>query len=308
MTAQDAEDLEKSLVGKDGDLDAHVRLVGYYFSRSDTSAMSKHLLWLLREHPEIDLGRFGTPSPECIPEARRILLDHIDKYPADPLVLEHASRHLARFDEATAEEMMLRGASLDVSPRWHTALAQMMTRRARRARTTAASPLKEHEAWAKAHSHYEMALTLCETPDERIDALIGIAETSLAAGNWARAGDAAEQLIANSGEVENTWNYGNAVHIAHIVLGKIALQFNDEQHAGLELIKAGDIPGSPQLDTFGPDMSLASELIERGVIEPVITYLKSCRRFWLRMQSKLDEWVSQLESGARPSLHRYPDL
>ena len=76
---------------------------------------------------------------------------------------------------------------------------------------------------------------------------------------------AREMLITAETEKDEScnWNYGNAIHDSHNILGRVALRRNDIDAAKKHLIKAGRTKGSPQLDTFGTSMVLAKELLER---------------------------------------------
>jgi lipopolysaccharide biosynthesis regulator YciM len=95
------------------------------------------------------------------------------------------------------------------------------------------------------------------------------------------------------------WNYGNVVHRAHLVLGHVALSQGDTQRAVRELALAGQTPGSPQLKTFGPNMSLALALLERGQKQPVLEYLSMCGKFWEK-QDRLAGWRREIEAGRVP--------
>jgi hypothetical protein len=47
-------------------------------------------------------------------------------------------------------------------------------------------------------------------------------------------------------------------------LGLIAVHKNDIETARRELLESGKTPGSPTLNSFGPNMILAKELLEKG--------------------------------------------
>lgn len=70
--------------------------------------------------------------------------------------------------------------------------------------------------------------------------------------------------LANS--YQTNWNYGNAIHDANITLGRIALRKGKIEEAKAFLLNAGRTPGSPQLSSFGPNMILAHELLEKEKI------------------------------------------
>ena len=79
---------------------------------------------------------------------------------------------------------------------------------------------------------------------------------------------------------EDDWNYGNLIHHAHILRGKVLLQRGDVPAATAELVAAGATPGSPQLDSFGPDFSLAWALLLANQDDAILSYLHAVARFW----------------------------
>jgi hypothetical protein len=99
---------------------------------------------------------------------------------------------------------------------------------------------------------------------------------------------------------EDNWNYGNAVHKMNIVAGRIALQEGKIEEAKMYLISAGKTKGSPQLNSFGPDMTLAKELLEKGEGEVVIQYFNLCSVFWKREFSSLNKWKEIVQKGEIP--------
>ena len=71
----------------------------------------------------------------------------------------------------------------------------------------------------------------------------------------------------------------------------IALSQDDIEGAGSYLLIAGSTPGSPQLDSFGPDFVLAKKLLERGEKETVLRYFDRKHSVWGR---KFGRGVAQL--------------
>lgn len=98
----------------------------------------------------------------------------------------------------------------------------------------------------------------------------------------------------------NYWNYGNAIHIGNVVLGLIALNKNDLESAKSYLILAGKTPGSPQLDTYGPNMILARELLVKGEKDTVIRYFELCRHFW-DDNGRLVFWAEKVKKDMMPT-------
>ena len=106
--------------------------------------------------------------------------------------------------------------------------------------------------------------------EKRFYALPGATNGYFLLGNSAAAQALAEESLSVITQFEGSWNCGNAVHVAHTVLGLIALQLSDEDRAISELRQSAAIGGSPQLNSFGPKMSLARALLERGRSEEVL--------------------------------------
>lgn len=115
----------------------------------------------------------------------------------------------------------------------------------------------------------------------------------------------AEQLAAEYLELANVfpddWNYGNAIHKANLAFGSIALDTGDVELAKEYLLKAGKTPGSPQLNSFGPNMSLAKQLLERGEKDVVLQYFDLCRTFWDMGDEWLKYWSESVKAGGNPN-------
>ncbi len=118
----------------------------------------------------------------------------------------------------------------------------------------------------------------------------------------------AGELLSLSERYRSDWFYGNAVHHAHIILGRVELQRNHLGPAVRHLHGAGETPGSPQLNSFGPSMVLAKELLELGEREAVLEYFDLCESFWKASASyvtrgrrhPLEEWREQVQAGEIP--------
>lgn len=100
---------------------------------------------------------------------------------------------------------------------------------------------------------------------------------------------------------QDNWNYGNAVHFAHTALGLLALGSGDNRAAVEELRLSGETPGSPQLNSFGPSMRLARDLLRAGESAAVLSYLQQCRRFWKMGDIWLGMWEKKVARGAMPT-------
>jgi hypothetical protein len=100
----------------------------------------------------------------------------------------------------------------------------------------------------------------------------------------------AREALQLAPQFRQDWNYGNAIHNGHVVLGRLDLVHGDVEGACRELLLAGQTPGSPQLDSFGPNMSLAKELLKHGQREVVLHYFDECHVFWRSDYGALSRW------------------
>jgi hypothetical protein len=127
------------------------------------------------------------------------------------------------------------------------------------------------------------------------------ARIALSKGKDSRAERDARQLLAIAERYEPDWNHGNAIHHGNLILGHVALRRGDVAGAREHLLKAADIEGSPQLDTFGPNMRLAQELLEVGETKAVLKYLEGCKKFWEMGSEHIDHWREQIRHDQIPN-------
>ncbi|CAN5318703.1 hypothetical protein BH10ACI2_BH10ACI2_13520 [soil metagenome] len=128
-----------------------------------------------------------------------------------------------------------------------------------------------------------------------------MATTLFQIGDKKQAAFYAEDLLKQAETMKTDWYYGNAIHLANLVLGRVALANGDMDAARGYLTKAGQTPGSPQLNNFGPDMAFAREMLAKGEKQAVLDYLKLCSKFWARDNGQLADWTAIIESGGKPN-------
>lgn len=143
-------------------------------------------------------------------------------------------------------------------------------------------------------------LTLAKSKRDQFYALADASKNSFTAGKYAEAKAFSLKLLALASEFPKDWNYGNAVHDANMVLGRIALKEGDTTEAISFLLKAGGTPGSPNLNSFGPNMNLAKDLLEKGEKDSVLKYFELCGKFWGYHQDYLDKWSLNVKNGQIP--------
>ena len=134
----------------------------------------------------------------------------------------------------------------------------------------------------------------------RFYALNRMAKAAFEAGAAAKAAAYAEELLAAAPQHPRDWNYGNALHDGHTVLGRLALRQGDIAKAREQLLDSARTPGSPQLRSVGPTMWLAKELLEKGEKDAVLEYLTLCRDFWATGALSLSTWSQEVREGRTP--------
>jgi len=304
LNRDDVAALEKELQEKPDDIESRTKLLGYYFinERNDAAAKTakqRHILWLIKNAPEAEV--LGLPysyvhkiiNPEGYDQARQSWLHVIEKSPENLSILQNASRFFLVQDPQIAEKLLLKGKSLDAkNPHWSVSLGQLYSLQLRQHPTE-----PEQTAIAeKAFQQYEQAYNLSD--EEGKDALLSyLAKTAFAAHRMEDAKKYARQMLGNQ---TPGWNLGNRIHNGHLVLGRIALAAGDIDEAKSQLILAGKTCGSPQLDSFGPNMLLAKELLERGETAVVLEYFELCKTFWKSPHQELDRWIDDVKSNRIP--------
>jgi hypothetical protein len=141
-----------------------------------------------------------------------------------------------------------------------------------------------------------------------------VAFAAMGAGDYNMAKQLANELLINNVDTLS-FNYGNTIHDANTLLGRIALMEDDIKQAKEYLIKSGEGPTSPQLSSFGPSYVLAKALLKRGEKDIVLDYLdlvpnllvhpsdSSNSRMMANNQNKIEvlkKWKEEIISGKIP--------
>jgi hypothetical protein len=140
--------------------------------------------------------------------------------------------------------------------------------------------------------------------DEKI--FYELPSAALAAYNtkrYSEAADLALKSILAAESFKGNWNYSNALHIGHTVLGLLALRHEKIPKALSELHASANVAGSPQLGSFGPSMRLARGLLELGEAEQVLIFLEACSKFWEMGDSWIPIWQKKIRRGAIPNFY-----
>jgi tetratricopeptide (TPR) repeat protein len=308
LSPEQAAEIETRLANDPTLIRERVLLLGHYARRqfdseSARAAKAVHVLWMIENLPREEIT--GSPfccvyaeeEPETAAEAQTRWRRQLAGHPDDTCVLRNAARFFSRLEPEYAETLLLRATQLEPSEAdWHDRLARHYTSRARD--TAKAEDRQRFSAKA-----FETQLRALELSPDRLSQfyyLTNLPELAIEANDLTTAAARANELLERSKEFPADWNFGNATHKAHSALGRVALAADDVANAKAHLLAAGRIHGSPQLNSFGPSMVLARDLLDAGERDVVIEYFELCRRFWRMDYNRLTVWTTAVRNGEQP--------
>lgn len=314
LSSSEAEKLEKTLLADPKNLIAHITLVAYYTSQHDELSRTKRseqTLWLIQNIPDLeilhDIGYARlTKYDKGYEEAKQLWLKHLETYHDNVVVLANAAEFFILSDKQLSEKLFKQLAVADPNnPRWPSALGHLYMLEMQSAAYT---PPKESSTGAdkkslaaSAYQNFERAYRLQRNDQEKRMLMSQLATSALEAGEAQTAQVWALEALNDAKNVKSDWSVANSIHHAHIILGRIALRGGDLAEARKHLIQAGQSEGSPQLDSFGPNMMLAKELLEKGEREAVIQYFQKCASFWKDDRGQLVQWAAIVREGGIPN-------
>jgi len=138
-------------------------------------------------------------------------------------------------------------------------------------------------------------------PRIRYQGLPLAAKLAYEAGDYAKAEAYAQEVLA-AADREPKWPQGTARHYGHSVLGLMALRDGRVEEAKEHLRLSGLVAEDGTLGSFGPDVLLARELLQRGEKAAVLAFLEACRAFWSGENGRLALWKQMIEEGKQPML------
>jgi thioredoxin-like negative regulator of GroEL len=303
LSAEEAADLEERLEQDPHDISTRIKLLGYYFRRvfhdkAARKAKQGHVLWLIENAPESDVlaTPFGELNPildtEAYQKAKKMWEEHIEGDPENLAILRNSAEFLLSHDRPLAEQSLLKAKALDPeNPEWPESLGQLYS-----LYMNTPSKGKREDMAAKALEEYELAYEL-STEMCRGYLLEDLAKVAIDAGELEKAEEYAWKMLNSDAQ---GWNSGNNVYHGNNILGRLALREGDIKSAKEYLIAAGKTSGSPQLDSFGPNMTLAKELLEKGERDSVLKFFDLCSNFWEMDRGRLEEWAKIVEQGGIP--------
>ncbi len=304
LTAKQAEVLEGKLKKDPADVAARTELLGYYFVQSFRNqeardAKSRHVLWLIKNAPDskvlaLPYGQLNKiMEAKAYEQAKVLWQEQIKKQPDNLKILDNSAKFFLLYDRKLAAASLEKACKIDPdNPEWHACfgyvyMLDMMQ-----------SPPDEKSKFAtKSFEQFEIAYKLSKGAKAAV--VMGpLAKMALAAGKLKEAKIYAEKMLADN---PSDWNHGNNINTGNNILGIIALKAGDVDQARKYLEKAGNTSGSPQLNSFGPNMSLAKALLEKGEKDAVLKYFTQCAKFWKLGKNRLAKWTEEVKVGKIPN-------
>jgi hypothetical protein len=305
LSSAEAEKREKALVADPRDLAARISLLAYYSTRHDETfklKKSEHALWLIRNIPDSEVLhdvvqiRLDPVVDKEFEEAKQLWLRHLDTYKDNLTVVANAADFFMLTDKPLAEKLLKQLAAADsTNPRWPFELGHLYT-----LKMASATGAMRRSLAASAYPQFELAYTLTNDKIEKHMWLSQLETSAFEAGEVNKAQVWALESLSQGSTNKPDFSLADSTHHGHIILGRIALLSGDLAEARQQLIQAGQTAGSPVLVSFGPNMMLAKELLEKGERDAVIQYFQECANFW-KNQSKLDEWTATVKAGRIPN-------
>lgn len=245
---------------------------------------------------------------DTLKSAVRVWEKHAARFHGEAQVLGNAAQwmqHLAVVESAYSKEsltLLERARSLEPNTlRWALLLGMTRLDAARKQ-----PPPQNAETAKKAIAALEDALTLGDAAERALllsdkgPVEAALAEARFINGDLNKAKADADSALTKLDPKRDSWNHGNLVFALHQLRGRIALAQGDVKEAAAQLMASGKTSGSPQLNSFGPGMSLALELLGKGERAAVIDYLDLCAKFWSPGRAKIPAWKTQIEKGETP--------
>ncbi|WP_145170666.1 tetratricopeptide repeat protein [Gimesia aquarii] len=291
------------------DINSRTKLLGYYFHKQleDPSMQKAHqesVLWLIQNAPESEILAlpfgllFAKINAVGYSQGKNAWIDQLKLDPENLQLLENAAKFFMLTDPELAEESLLKAQSLDKNnPKWSAELGQLYSlniikKSGNNERAEAKRALDQLEISYNLSSGIEQAALLAQ-----------LANAAMAAQETTKAKEYAEIMLSKDG---SDWNSGDNIHHGNITLGRIAFAAGDVKTAKEHLLKAGNTSGSPQLNSFGPNMSLAKELLQEGEKDVVLKYLVLCAKFWESGKDRLEKWLITVKEGRIPESWHKP--
>ena len=216
----------------------------------------------------------------------------MEREPHNPVFLARYARFVEWKEPSLAIELLERAHRLDARNPW---LAQELGTLYLRGAMRPDEKAYDAQAAAKALGQFDRAYELADNDALRNGVLQRRAWAAFVARRYDLAKQHAQAMLDANPPQDSD---GDLLHWGNTILGRVALIEGDVARAKEHLLESGNVPTSPVLGSFGPSMTLASELLAVGHREVVLDYLELCAVFW--ESEELNAWRVALDTGQTP--------
>lgn len=297
--------LEHDLISSPGNLDIRAKLLGHYWrsristslTSSSTSDYNKHAVWVIRNAPDSPLAGSVLCEIDSIlaskeyEEAGKLWDGHLLSHPENAAVAGNAANFFQLHDRAKALSALITASQIEPSNAdWPLRIAEIYDLE------MGGSEGAKRSGQARSALRYMDAAEKILASAMSADHLTSTAQFAIESGDLARAERDITKALTIIGK--DNVNQPDSYHHAHLENGRIHLRRGNIKAAGTELLEAANVPGSPPLSSFGPNMLLAKELLQKGERTVVLKYFDACAKFW--SDSRLTEWKKTVQAGSVP--------
>lgn len=278
-------ELENSITSKTENLSARVKLLGFYWFNKKWDEATPHLIWLITNHPEIDLlawevSQIGDLSKDKVlfDTIRLSWEEKLKKHPTNPSVLTNAAAFFLGSNKKRTIELLEK--ALKVVDDKESILFKLFQ-------------TYELEIAFDAKSKFigralQVQEKVIESNDDSAAAWTFLALLYLFNGKKEEAESASEKALKFVDSSEDSLLKARA----HCVRGLIYLEGGKLGNAQKELLEQGTYPV----------FELANKLIESGELDIVKQYVKNNVEYWDISKVKYSKWITMLNMGLKPKL------
>jgi tetratricopeptide (TPR) repeat protein len=307
LTPQAAAELERKIAAHPDDYIAHILLLCYdetksYKAGPGRTAYQQQVFWLIRKHPESVMNGANTmllkrDDANAFEQGKTLWLEQIAAQPTNTVILGKAASYCLISDNQTAERLLRQAETLEPkNPHWPERIGFLYQLQAE----NSSGEIKRSLA-SKALTEYEAAAEISTNKSLQHSTSADLARTAFDAGEYDKARHYATLLLRRSlNKNGESWTPSGDTHQAHLILGRLALRDGDMAQAEQHLLAMGRISDSPSLASFGPNMQLAKELLDKGDRRPVLAYLDEFVPLRKIDHHHLGLWKAQIQQGKTP--------
>ena len=332
LTVEEAQALEERIARNADDLQARSQLLAYYRQAyfrnpSHQRRHSVHVLWLIRNAPQARI--LSLPDAQIDPHSdadaylagKDAWSSHLERQPTNLTYLRHAATFFSEHqDRELVVGALRKGLLLDAEDSWwpmqlgHLYLrsavfgkriveeielppgfdADALELPGGLAELLGHGPEERGSMGLQALEQLERAYELAGG-GMRTTLLDSMATAAFLGGRYDEAEAHAKTMLESEADHGSDQAH---IHKANIMLGRVALVAEDVPQAKFHLLEAARVSGGATIGSFGPNMRLAADLLERGEREVVLEYFELCANFW--PSDKLKDWTALVKGGRKP--------